>query len=137
MSAPTRQELIFHWRSAKSALVRAKLNEMRWRMRIALDPTIFAKPELGSNKSGDLTLTCKETFSLSKDTEALEKCLFELAEIYHVAVDTLVNYAPSISQSAYAALSQEAKAHLATVLTIKAATPSLALKGFKAGEDDE
>lgn len=126
-------ELIHNWRLSKLRLAKAKADELRWRMLIAMQ--CFRDPELGTNTAycdANLKMVVKETYTLSKDNDAVEAAALSLWEKFDTErahLSLLLKPTLDFNKAAYENLSEDAKKEFACVLTIKPATPTVTYKG--------
>lgn len=129
----TDREIIHNWRIAKQRLDRAKKDEMRWRMLIAMQ--LFPEVELGTNWYKDeVKLIAKENYTLDKDRDKVSAVWSKvLAECPDDAANLaiLIDWSMSLNKAVYEAMSEKAQSIFAAVLTIKEATPAVSLGSDK------
>jgi hypothetical protein len=125
-------ELLHNFAIAKAKLAAAKIEELRWRMLVALH-CFSGEIKLGTNWSDDgaVKMVAKVNVSLTKDKLTIHRVMSAFATEYPQDASNILDWEWKLSETAYHSLPDAAKAMLGDMLIIKPATPSVRLASDK------
>lgn len=130
----TRAELLHNLALAQLRLAKAKAEEIRWRMLVALK--LFPNPVIGTNWTAekDCKMVAKVNISFNKDKTLVTETMTKAVQAFPseaASIGNAVDWEYVFKEVEYNALSDEAKKALAPLLTIKPATPTIEVKKVK------